>query len=326
MRGRTLSSLALVAALGAAGCGSDGSGSEKQSAKAGTSAAKPSGDPSKDKLAQIMARGTLVLFTDPKYPPQSFAVKGAKRAANTKCAANQITGPEIAGYDADSGKLVAKALGVEPCFVTPSWTEVTAGNWGDRWDLAYGSGAIDYDRMNVLYMTQPSYSTPTTFFVPKNSPAKTVDDIAGKKIGACAGCTMEKYLRGTLNLPGSRIQKGLVGKPQIVTYDTEVPGLAATAKGKLDAFLCSEPVGDGAIKEGMPLRRLATPAYYSYKTGYVDQKSGLAVGPFIDKVDEIMAARHADGTMKRLSIKYFGADFATQAAKFDLTKIGQRVT
>jgi polar amino acid transport system substrate-binding protein len=296
--------------------------------KAGAAAtqAKATGDPSKDKLAQILARGTLVLFTDPKYPPQSFTVKGAKRAASTKCAPNQLTAPEITGYDAESGKLVAKALGVEACFVTPSWTEVTGGNWGDRWDLAYGSGAIDFDRMNVLYMTQPSYSTPTNFFVPKNSPAKTVADIAGKKIGACAGCTMEKYLRGTLNLPGSRIQKGLVGKPQIVTYDTEVPGLAATAKGKLAAFLCSQPVGDGAIKDGEALRRLPEAAYYSFKTGYVDKKSGLAVGPFIDRVNQIMTARHADGTMKRLSMKFFGADFATKAAEFDLSKIGQHVT
>jgi polar amino acid transport system substrate-binding protein len=311
-------------AVGMTACGS--SGDNVKSTGASAAKVKASGDPSKDKLAQVLARGTLILFTDPKYPPQSFAVKGAKRASPTKCAANQMTGPEISGYDAESGKLVAKALGVEPCFVTPSWTEVTAGNWGDRWDLAYGSGAIDFDRMNVLYMTQPAYSTPTTFFVAKSSPAKTVADIAGKRIGACAGCTMEKYLRGTLNLPGSRIQKGLVGKPQIVTFDTEVPGLAATAKGRLDGFLCSAPVGDGAIADGAALRRLPTPAYYSFKTGYVDKKSGLNVGPFIDRVNEIMAARHADGTMKRLSIKFFGHDFATQAARFDLSKIGQRVT
>src|SRR3954453_13459162 len=137
---------------------------------------------------------------------------------------------------------------------------------------------------------------------------------------------MEKYLGGTLNLPGSRIDKGLVKSPQIVTYDTEVPGLAATAKGKLAPFLCSEPVGDGAIKDGATLRRLPTPAYYSYKTGYVDKKSGLDVGPFVNRVDQIMAKLHADGTMKRLSIKYFGQDFATQAAGFDLSKIGQHVT
>src|SRR3954449_1499078 len=319
--------IALAAlAVGITACGSSGDSAKNTSTAGGSANVKQAADPSKDKLAQIRARGTVVLFTDPKYPPQSYAVKSAKRVASTKCAANQLTAPEITGYDAESGKLVANALGVEACFVTPSWTEVTAGNWGDRWDLAYGSGAIDFDRMNVLYMTQPSYSTPTTFFVPKNSPAKTVADIAGKKIGACAGCTMEKYLRGTLNLPGSRIQKGLVGKPQIVTFDTEVPGLAATAKGKLAAFLCSEPVGDGAIANGAPLRRLSDPAYYSFKTGYVDKKSGLDVGPFSDRVEKIMAARHADGTMKRLSMKYFGSDFATQAAKFDLAKIGQHVT
>src|SRR3954452_2103438 len=316
----------VVLAVVLAACGNSGDSAKSTPTATGSANVKQSGDPSKDKLAQVLARGTLVLFTDPKYPPQSFAVKSAKRSASTKCAANQMTAPEIAGYDADSGKLVAKALGVEPCFVSPSWTEVTAGNWGDRWDLAYGSGAIDFDRMNVLYMTQPAYSTPTTFFVPQNSPAKTVADIAGKKIGACAGCTMEKYLRGTLHLPGSRIQKGLVGQPEIVTYDTEVPGLAATAKGKLAAFLCSEPVGEGAIKEGLPLRRLATAAYYSYKTGYVDRKSGLAVGPFIDRINKIMAARHADGTMRRLSIKFFGQDFATKAARFDLSRIGQKVT
>ena len=72
---RSVVLLAFAAAL-AAGCGSsDGAGSSPASSAA---KAKPSADPSKDKLAQVLARGTLVLFTDPKYPPQSFAVKGAR--------------------------------------------------------------------------------------------------------------------------------------------------------------------------------------------------------------------------------------------------------
>jgi polar amino acid transport system substrate-binding protein len=199
MRRRSIS-LVVALALVAAGCGSDDADTASTKAAGGE---QSSGDASTDKLAQVLGRGTLILFTDPKYPPQSFTVKGAKRAAGTKCAANELTAPEMAGYDADTGKLVAKALGVEPCFVTPSWTEVTAGNWGDRWDLAYGSGAIETSRMAVLYMTQPYYSTPANFFVPKSSPAETPEDLSGKKVGACAGCTMEKYLRGTLELPGS---------------------------------------------------------------------------------------------------------------------------
>jgi polar amino acid transport system substrate-binding protein len=315
-----------LALAGATGCGSSGSGSSSgnDATTAASSTIQPSGDASTDKLAQVLARGTLVLFTDPKYPPQSFVVEGAKRAASTKCAANQLTAGEMKGYDADTGKAVARKMGVEPCFVTPSWTEVTAGNWGDRWDLAYGSGAIALDRMDVLYMTQPYYTTPANFFVPKNSTVKTAAELSGKKVGACAGCTMEEYLRGTLDLPGPKF-KVLVKNPKIVTFDTEIPGLAATAKGKLAAFLCSEPVGAGAIKGGAALRMLAAPAYYSYKTGYVDKKSGLSVGPFVARVNQVIAQLQADGTLKRLSIRYFGKDYASKAARFDLSTIGQTV-
>ena len=322
---RGLRALALAAALAlvATGCGSDEP--EGEAGKVASGTVQPSGDATTDKLAQVLARGTLILFTDPAYPPQSVKVKHAERPADTKCAANELTAAEMKGYDADTGKLVARELGVEPCFVTPSWTEVTGGNWGDRWDLAYGSGAIDFTRMDVLYMTQPYYSTPANFFVPASSAAKAPADLAGKKVGACTGCTMEKYLRGTLDLPGPKFEQ-LVAKPEIVTFDTEVPGLAATAKGRLDAFLCSEPVGAEAIAEGAGLRMLATPAYYSYKTGYVDKKSGLAVGPFIERVNEIVDGLHADGTLKRLSVKYFGKDYASKAGAFDFSSIEQRAT
>lgn len=316
---------AAAAILVAAGCGSSSSDSAVATTDASAIATvAPAGDPSSDKLAQVEARGTVVLFTDPAYPPQSFTVKGAKRKANTKCAPNQMTANQVTGYDAETGKLVARGLGVEPCFVTPSWTEVTGGNWGDRWDLAYGSGAIALDRMDVLYMTQPYYSTPTNFFVPAVSKATTPEDLSGKKIGACAGCTMEAYLRGKLDLPGPTVET-VVKNPNIVTFDTEVPGLAATAKGKLDAFLCSEPVGSAAIKDGAALKMIATPAYYSNKTGYVDKKSGLAQAAFVARVDQIVRGLHADGTLKRLSIRFFGEDYATKAGQFDLSTIGQTV-
>jgi polar amino acid transport system substrate-binding protein len=317
--------LAMAAALLlASGCGSDdgsASGSAGESSKA-----ESAGDPTKDKLAQIQARGTLIMYTDPKYPPQSFPVKGAQRPADTKCAANQLTGPEMTGYDAETSKLVAEGLGVEACFVTPDWgSEVTTGNWGDRWDIAYGSGAVEFSRMEALYVTQPYYTTPTPFFVQQSSKAKAPGDLDGKKVGACAGCTMEKYLRGTLELPGPPLEE-LVQDPKIVTYENEIPGLKATDEGKIDAFLCSEPVGEGAIKDGAKLRALPTPAYYSFKTGYVDKKSGLAAEKFVEKVDEIIAARHADGTLPRLSKEFFGKDYATKAGEFDMSALEQEVT
>ena len=72
-----------LALAGATGCGSLRlrRRCRRGRAASSTSAVQPAGDASTDKLAQVLARGTLILFTDPKYPPQSFAVKGAKRPA-----------------------------------------------------------------------------------------------------------------------------------------------------------------------------------------------------------------------------------------------------
>src|SRR6185503_307258 len=95
-----------------------------------------------DKLAIVTGRGTLLLPTDPAYPPASFAVKSAARRPDTDCAENELTGPEVDGYDVAVSKAVAAALRLEPCFVTPTFTQQLAGNWGDRWDVAFTSIGI----------------------------------------------------------------------------------------------------------------------------------------------------------------------------------------
>lgn len=99
-------------------------------------AAPTTADPSRDKLAQIIARGTLVEYFEPDDAPQSYAVEGATRPAGTRCTPNEVTA-----------------------------AEVTGGNWGDRWDIAYGSGVINATRMEHLWMTQPDYYIPQRFIV-----------------------------------------------------------------------------------------------------------------------------------------------------------------
>ena len=289
-----------------------------------SAATAPSGDPTKDKLALVMARGTLVLSTDPDYAPQSFVVKGATRASSTTCAPNEMTAPEVSGYDTETGKLVAAELGLEPCFVTEPWAQIIAGGWGDRWDVAWGSGALTASRMKVLYMTQPYYTTPANYFVRTDSTYQVATDLAGKQVGACAGCTHEQYLRGTLTLPGETLTYP-VKDPKIVTFASEVPGLQALQDGKIDAFLCSQPVGAAAIADGAPLRMLKEPAFTTEKVGYADRGSTLAPGPFLDRIDAAVAALHQSGKLAAMSKQWFGVDFATAAGTFDLGSVGQQV-
>lgn len=281
-------------------------------------------DPSTDKLAQVLARGTLVLSTDLRYPPQSYAVKRAERAPGSACPANQLTAPEVGGYDADTGKLVAKALGVEPCFVAPSWTEITAGKWSDRWDIAFGSGAITADRMTRLWMTVPYRAEAQRFYVREDSAYNRTSDLDGKRIGACASCSIEAYLKGELELPGVELDPK-VERPKIVVYDIDPPGLKDLGRGKLDAYACNENVGKQAIEDGLPLRALHGRAFEEYLAGFVDRSSGLEVGPFVERVNEILGKLHDNGQLRRLSVKHFGHDFAAEAADFDIGSIEQQL-
>ena len=315
---RTLVAALVMALACAAGCGSDDSDTESQSTAARAA------DPATDKLAQIRARGTLVGYHEYDYPPKSMEVKGATRPADTKCAETQLTANQVTGFDNETTKLVAAGLGGEACFATPSWTEVTAGNWGDRWDIAYGSGSINADRMQRLYMTQPYYAVPNYYFVAADSPARHAADLDGKRIGACASCSHELYLKGELEIPGIDIAVN-VDDPKLVTYETEGPGLAAAAKGKIGAFLAAEPVGRAQIERGVKLRRLPELAFTYYPSGFVDKSSGLESRAFVQRVNEIVQRAQADGTLERLSRKFFGRDYVTAAAGYDIEAIGEEV-
>lgn len=279
-----------------------------------------------DKLASLRARGTLIIATDPAYPPQSELKPNAARATETKCAAIERTANEFTGFDVDTAIELAKRLGVEPCFVTPQWSQLIAGNWSDHWDISVGSMSITWERMEVLYFSQPYYATPIEFFVHQDNTTFTQpSDLSGRRIGVCAGCTFENYLKGTLNLPGPAMAF-LVEEAEIVAYDTEDPALRDLALGdgfKLDAVLTQRLVGETAIRSGMPLKVLGEPVYFAYAAAAMDKKSGQDPTSFVQEVTRLLQAMHSDGTLSALSQKYHGQDFASAASQFDWTTLKQ---
>jgi polar amino acid transport system substrate-binding protein len=287
-------------------------------------AARPAADPATDLLSRVQARGTLVLSTDPAYPPQSYAVKGAKRLAATRCAVNQLTANQVAGYDADTAKLVAKALAVEPCFVTPTWSELISGHWSGRWDIAFGSIGITYERMRRLFYTQPYSAEAERFFVRKRSPVTRVEQLSGKRLGGCGGCFAQYYIQRTLRLPGEPVRYH-VASARFVGYDVESNGLVAVAGGKLDGFLCGVAVGAKAINGGLALRAVGGDQYVAYISGAVDRFSGLSVGSFVSRVNAVVRRLQTGGTLRRLSLHYFGVDFATKARSFDVSRLNQGI-
>ena len=181
--------------------------------------------PISDSLERIIQRGKLVIATDPVYPPQSAKVEGEIRPVNTRCSPTEFTANQFTGFDVDVAVELARRLGVEPCFATPYWDQITAGNWGDHWDIHVGSMSITSERMEIFYFPQPYYTSPSAFFVQQDDdrfmqPA----DLAGKKIGVCLDCSYQYYLEGSLELPGVEMDF-VVKDPIIVAYNDEMAAL-----------------------------------------------------------------------------------------------------
>jgi polar amino acid transport system substrate-binding protein len=290
------------------------------------SACGGSNAPAKDLLSKVKARGTLVISTDPAYPPQSEIKANPQRTPGTKCTSDQKTLGEMEGFDIDVAAAIAKGLGAEPCWVTPDWTLITAGNWAGRWDISVGSMSIKPDRAKVLYFAQPYYTTPAAMFVYKtNTTYASPADLAGKKIGVCGGCTYESFLDGSLVLPGENINF-VVKNVTTKTYDTDSTALADLELGdgvRLDAVITAQPTGQAEINNGKPLKQLGGPLFYEYLAPAIDRSSALDPHSFIAAVSQIIQGLHKDGTLSKLSTQWEGSDLTASAAAFDASQFGK---
>jgi polar amino acid transport system substrate-binding protein len=282
--------------------------------------------PPADKLAEIMARGRLIVATDTAYPPQSELIPDAVPAADTRCASIEYTASQLRGFDIDVAVEIARRLGVEACFVTPPWAQITGGAWGDRWDISVGSMVITPERMEALYFTQPYAAGSAVFFVHQdNHSYKEPADLSGRRIGVCAGCAYEFYLKGSLAIPGQKIDF-VVKDAAIIGYDTDTTALEDLALGdgvRLDAVLTDPDTGQAAIHNGLPLKQLGDPVYHDYVAAAMDKKSGRGPVPLVEKVTETIQQMHRDGTLLKLSEKYYGQDTTTAASQFDVQTLGQ---
>lgn len=279
-----------------------------------------------DKLAEIQARGTLVIATDPDYAPQSRLLPHKTLPADTKCGPTQYAASQFEGFDVDVAVEIADRLGVEPCFVTPPWSQLIAGSWGDNWDIHAGSVAITFERMKALYFSQPYYATPTVVLVHKdNASFQRLEDLSGKQIGVCAGCIFEEYLKGDLKLPGEEVAYR-IKDAHIVAYENEEPAINDLSLGdgvELDAVMTILPKASAAIRSGKPVRMLPETVLFGYAAITLDRSTHRNSARLLSAIDEIINDMHATGKLRELSLHYQGIDLTQEAADFDISSVPQ---
>lgn len=251
-------------------------------------------------LDRVMESKTLKVATDPAYPPQS----------------SQKPDGSFEGFDIDVATELAERLGAEVEFVTPAWDVITAGHWGSRWDVSVGSMTPTEQRAEVLDFPAVYYYTPASFFVHQDADYDEVTDLNGKKIGVCAACTYEDYLRGNLTIDAEGVPpfEFLVEPGEIRTYDTDLNVMDDLRLGdgvRLDAGLSALPTVQGAIDSGYPIKVLGKPVFYEPLAVATDKGDP----EFDQKIAAAIEEMHEDGTLGELSKKWYGVDLTTTAAE-----------
>ncbi|MEO7981393.1 MAG: transporter substrate-binding domain-containing protein [Sporichthyaceae bacterium] len=296
-----------VLALLLAACGGSSGSGTVSSTGGGKSSAAASGvcatnKTSGDLLAKVCAAGKVTVSTDPAYPPQSSLDK-------------KTGGYE--GFDIDVATELARRLGVEIGWQTPSFDIITAGSWNDRWDMSVGSMTPTNDRQKVLDFTEPYYFTPAVVVVHKDNTSiqDLSTDLDGKKVGVCSACTYQQYLEKTLKINGFTFDFA-IDDAKVSGYDTDTTALQDLALGdgvRLDAVITSVTTAQGYINAGNPVKIVGDPVFYEPLSVAVDKSAQEDPTSFAAAVDTLVQQMHADGTLTTLSTKWYdGVDLTTQ--------------
>ncbi|WP_162529668.1 transporter substrate-binding domain-containing protein [Nocardioides caldifontis] len=309
MHVRRLAPLALLTVLGLlAACGDAEPESGSGGGGGGGSSADPAGgtvcettDAEGDLLAQICDKGVLTVSTDAAYPPQSRYVPKEDKWE---------------GFDIDVATEIANRLGVDIAWETPSWDVITAGGWNGRWDLSVGSMTPTNDRQEVLHFTEPYYFTPSVVLVHEdNSTIQDLEnDLDGKTIGVCAGCTYEQFLDKSLDIQGFEFDF-VVDDATIKGYDTDTTALQDLALGdgtRLDAAMTSLTVAQGYVDEGNPVKIVGDPLFYEPLSVAIDKSADLDPASLVEATDQIVQEMHEDGTLTGFSENWFGGTDLTK--------------
>lgn len=231
---------------------------------------------SADQLSDIKAKGVLELGANIEFPPYEFYWT------------NPETGEEeVAGFDMALAKGIADELGVELKINDQAFSGlVTALSLGDL-DMVISGLAIKPERLEVVDFSDPYFSGEQIMLVRAADfdALKTVEDMAGKKVGAQLGSLQQ----GILEEQFGASEPLLLDKPSVLALELY--------NGNIDGWLITDLVA----KQYM----VVYPGMFAISEVPVDYDASAGIGAAVPKgdnaslleiVNAYIAKVKADGT------------------------------
>ncbi|WP_409303370.1 transporter substrate-binding domain-containing protein [Peribacillus sp. SCS-155] len=239
-----------------------------------------SGCAAKDKLedgSELIDKDTFVYAASGEFKPFSYVE-------------DDMT---LTGFDIEVGRAIAKELGLKPVEKRIKFKGIVEGVKTGRADAAVASHTINPQRAKQVAFSTPYYYSGPQIFVRPDSKIKTVNDLKGKEVAVAKGSTYadvaSKY------------------SDNIKMYDSDITALKALSGGRHDAVITDFVTGKTAAKEGFEItgRQL------------IERSEQAVVLPkdnpqLLKRVNQALQHLREDGTLKRISKKYFGEDITTK--------------
>lgn len=200
---------------------------------------------------------------------------------------------ELTGFDIEVGKAIAEELGLKPVEKRIKFKGIVEGVKTGRADAAVASHTINEQRAKHVSFSTPYYYSGPQIFVRPDSGIETVDDLKGKEVAAAKGSTYADTASRYTN--------------NVKVYDSDITALKALDGGRHDAVITDFVTGKTAAKEGFKIegRQL------------IERSEQAVVLPqdnpqLLKRVNEALENLRNDGTLSKISNKYFGEDITTK--------------
>ena len=236
----------------------------------------PTGRAMAETVEDIKKRGKVRLGVLGDQPPWGF-VDGEGKSA---------------GYDVDFGKLMAKAMGVEPEFVTMTVAARIAQLMTNKVDFVIAVMGMYPERAKVVQFTQPYAALSIIVLGKKGAEIKTVADLAKLRVGVPRGAAQDNAL--TAQAPkGTDIRR----------FDDDSSTIQALLAGQVDAI-------GGNTTYMMNINKVAPNNDFEQKIVLNRQYMGVAMRPGQKELNAWLNAfiekAHKDGELEALNQKWLG--------------------
>lgn len=234
---------------------------------------------SSNSLERVKTAGKITVALDDSFPPMEY-----RDDKNT-----------LIGFDIDFANAIAEKLGVKSEFVTTDFSGIVEALKAKKFDVAITALSITDDRKLKINFSEP-YLMEGQIIVTKNgnTAIKSKDDLRGKIVASQLGST------------GEEAAKKITGVKELKPYDKITEAFHDLVIGRVDCVVVDELVGRYYITKD--------PANYKVlDQKLTDEPVGIGFNKDDKELQDAIAKAindlKADGTMSKISTKWFGVDY-----------------